>query len=120
MILSGELIDAVEAERIGLVDAVFEDDDLHTKTMELALSLAAHSPLTLRLAKNAVRAAEELPLSAGLALERELFITAFGSDDKREGVAAFSRSAPLDSRANERQSIWGAIPRQAARQSVRR
>ena len=89
MILTGELIDAVDAERIGLIDAVFEDGDLHTKTMELALSMAAQSPLTLRLAKTAVRAAEELPLSSGLALERELFITAFGSDDKREGVAAF-------------------------------
>ena len=89
MILSGELVDAVEAERIGLVDAVFEDDDLHARTLELALSIAAHSPLTLQLAKTAVRASQEQPLSAGLALERELFITAFGSDDKREGVAAF-------------------------------
>lgn len=94
MILSGEIIDAVEAERIGLVDAVVENDDLHTVTMELAHNMAAHSPLTLRLAKSAVRAAEEMPLTAGLALERELFITAFGSEDKREGVAAF-----LDKRA---------------------
>jgi enoyl-CoA hydratase len=43
----------------------------------------------LMLAKVAVRAAEETPLAAGLAFERELFITAFGSNDKREGVAAF-------------------------------
>ncbi|HEX6559863.1 MAG TPA: enoyl-CoA hydratase-related protein [Longimicrobiales bacterium] len=89
MILTGEMIDAVEAEKLGLIDVLTEDDDLHTTTMELARAMAAHSPLTLRLAKAAVRAAEELPLSAGLALERELFITAFGSDDKREGVAAF-------------------------------
>jgi enoyl-CoA hydratase len=89
MILSGELIDAAEAERIGLVDSVFEDAELRAKTMELALAMSAQSPLTLRLAKAAVRAADELPLSAGLAFERELFITAFGSDDKREGVAAF-------------------------------
>jgi enoyl-CoA hydratase len=89
MILSGDMVDGVEAERMGLVDAVYEDEDLHAKTMELARALAAHSPLTLRLAKTAVRAAEEMPLAAGLAFERELFITAFGSDDKREGVAAF-------------------------------
>ncbi len=89
MILTGELIDAVEAERIGLVDVLTEDDALHATTMELARAMAAHSPLTLSLAKSAVRAAAELPLSGGLALERELFITAFGSDDKREGVAAF-------------------------------
>ena len=89
MILTGELIDAVEAERIGLVDVLTEDDALHTTTMELARAMAAHSPLTLSLAKSAVRAAAELPLNGGLALERELFITAFGSEDKREGVAAF-------------------------------
>jgi enoyl-CoA hydratase len=89
LILTGEMIDAVDAEKIGLVDVVVENDELHNKTLELARAMAAHSPLTLRLAKAAVQAAEEMPLSAGLALERELFVTAFGSDDKREGVAAF-------------------------------
>jgi enoyl-CoA hydratase len=89
MILTGEMIDAVAAEKIGLVDVVTENDDLHNTTMELARAIAAHSPLTVRLAKQAVRAAEEMPLSSGLALERELFVTAFGSADKREGVAAF-------------------------------
>ncbi|MGQ0814811.1 MAG: enoyl-CoA hydratase/isomerase family protein [Gemmatimonadota bacterium] len=89
MILTGELIDAVEAERIGLVDVVVEDAELHQKTIEIARTMAAQSALTLRLAKTAVRASEEMPLTAGLAYERELFITAFGSDDKREGVSAF-------------------------------
>ena len=89
LILTGELIDGVEAERIGLVDVLTEDDALHETTMQLARSIAAQSPLTLKLAKTALRAAEEMPLGAGLSLERELFITAFGSDDKREGVAAF-------------------------------
>lgn len=89
MILTGEVIDAEEAERIGLVDNVVDDEKLAERTMEIAQAMAAHSPLTLRLAKTAVRSAEEMPLSAGLALERELFITAFGSDDKREGIAAF-------------------------------
>ena len=46
-------------------------------------------PRRLRLAKAAVHAAMETPLSAGLALERELFITAFASEDRKEGVAAF-------------------------------
>jgi enoyl-CoA hydratase len=89
LILTGELINAEEAARLGLVDLVVEDADLATQTMEIARAMAAHSPLTLRLAKTAVRASEEMPLAAGLAFERELFITAFGSNDKREGVAAF-------------------------------
>lgn len=89
LILTGELIHAEEAARIGLIDVLVDDAELRTRTLEIARSMAAHSPLTLRLAKSAIRAAEEMPLGAGLAFEREMFITAFGSDDKREGVAAF-------------------------------
>jgi enoyl-CoA hydratase len=89
LILTGELINADEAARLGLIDVLVEDADLRTRTLEIAKAMAAHSPLTLMLAKIAVRAAEETPLAAGLAFERELFITAFGSNDKREGVAAF-------------------------------
>jgi enoyl-CoA hydratase len=89
LILTGDLVDAEEAYRIGLVDVLADEDELHARTMELARSMAAHSPVALRLAKNAVAAALETPLAAGLALERELFITAFASDDRREGVSAF-------------------------------
>jgi enoyl-CoA hydratase len=89
LILTGDLVDAEEAYRIGLVDVLADDGDLHTRTLELAHNMAAHSPVALRLAKNAVAAALETPLAAGLALERELFITAFASDDRREGVSAF-------------------------------
>jgi enoyl-CoA hydratase len=89
LILTGELISADEAARIGLVDVLVDDAELLARTHEIAKAMAAHSPLTLKLAKTAVRAAEEMPLTAGLAFERELFITAFGSSDKREGVAAF-------------------------------
>jgi enoyl-CoA hydratase len=89
LILTGELINADEAARLGLIDVLVEDADLRSRTLEIAKAMAAHSPLTLRLAKTAVRASEEMPLASGLAFERELFITAFGSNDKREGIAAF-------------------------------
>jgi enoyl-CoA hydratase len=89
LVLTGELIGAEEAARLGLVDVVVDDGDLDARTYEIARAMAAHSPLTLQLAKSAIRASEEMPLAAGLAYERELFITAFGSADKREGVAAF-------------------------------
>ena len=89
LILTGDLIDAAEAYRIGLVDVLAEDGALHERTLEIARAMAAHSPVALRLAKSAVAAALEAPLSAGLAHERELFITAFGSDDRAEGVTAF-------------------------------
>jgi enoyl-CoA hydratase len=89
LILTGDLIDAEEAWRIGLVDMLVDDGQLQTRTLELARTMAAHSPVALRLAKSAVNTALETPLSAGLAQERELFITAFGSDDSREGIRAF-------------------------------
>ena len=89
LILTGELIDAQEAERIGLVDLLVDDDDLADRTRELATSIAAHSPVALKLIKEAVRASAEMPLAAGLELERELFITAFSSDDRTEGIRAF-------------------------------
>jgi enoyl-CoA hydratase len=89
LVLTGETVDAVEAERIGLVDLLVDDAELRGRTTELARSIAVHSPVALRLAKQAVRASFEAPLSAGLAYERELFVTAFGSADGREGVAAF-------------------------------
>jgi enoyl-CoA hydratase len=89
MILTGDIIDAEEAWRTGLVDELVDDGMLRERTMQLARTMAAQSPLAVRLAKAAVAAAWEAPLGAGLALERELFITAFGSGDGREGVAAF-------------------------------
>jgi enoyl-CoA hydratase len=94
LVLTGEIIDAGEAHRIGLVDVLTEDEDLRARTMEIARSMASYSPVALGLAKAAVAAAWDTPLSAGLALERELFITAFASEDRREGVAAFLEKRP--------------------------
>ncbi|HZG43201.1 MAG TPA: enoyl-CoA hydratase-related protein, partial [Longimicrobium sp.] len=88
LILSGEIIGAAEALRIGLVDVVHSAAELRERTLEFARGMAAKSPVALRMAKSAVRAAADMPLAAGLQYETEAFITCFGSDDKREGVAA--------------------------------
>jgi enoyl-CoA hydratase len=89
LVLSGDMIGADEAQRIGLVEQVVPHDELRAKTLELAAKIAAKSPLTLKVAKEAVRASEELPLADGIRYERDLFCLCFSSDDKREGVAAF-------------------------------
>jgi enoyl-CoA hydratase len=89
LVLSGEIVDAREALRIGLVDLVFPAAELHGETMKMAARMASKSPVALQMAKAAVRAAAEMPLAAGLAYETELFVTCFASEDKREGVAAF-------------------------------
>jgi enoyl-CoA hydratase len=98
LILTGELIDAETAERIGLVDEVVDDDTLRERAAALAGRIAGHSPVALRLIKEAVRAAAEMPLTAGLAFERELFVTAFSSEDRTEGVAAFLEKRAPDFR----------------------
>ncbi|HLL46223.1 MAG TPA: enoyl-CoA hydratase-related protein [Longimicrobiaceae bacterium] len=96
LILSGEIVDAAEALRIGLVDVVHPAAELRERTLEFARGMAAKSPVALRMAKAAVRAAAEMPLAAGLAYETELFVTCFGSEDKREGVAAFLEKRPAE------------------------
>jgi enoyl-CoA hydratase len=96
LVLTGELIDAAEALRIGLVDLVYPAAELRERTLEMARQMATKSPVALLMAKTAVHAAAEMPLQAGLAFERELFITCFASEDKREGVAAFlEKRAPV-------------------------
>ncbi len=89
LMLTGEMIDAEAAYHAGLVDEVVDDDRLRERTRELAQAIALHSPVALRLIKEAVRTAMDAPLSAGLRHERELFVTAFASEDRTEGVAAF-------------------------------
>jgi enoyl-CoA hydratase len=94
MILSGEMIPAAEAKAIGLVDLVFTPEELRAKTLELAAKIAAKSPLTLRVAKEAMRASEKLPIEDGLLYERDLFCLCFSTQDKAEGVAAFLEKRP--------------------------
>lgn len=89
LVLSGEMIGAEEAARIGLVDLVVAHEELRQKTLELAGKIAARSPLTLRIAKEAVRASERLPIDDGLAYERDLFCLCFSTEDMKEGVKAF-------------------------------
>jgi enoyl-CoA hydratase len=89
LILSGDMIQAAEAKDIGLVDLVFTPEELREKTLELAGRIASKSPLTLKVAKEAVRASYRLPIEEGTLYERDLFCLCFASEDKKEGVAAF-------------------------------
>ena len=89
LILSGETLDGIAAYEIGLLDEVVPASELRERTLEIARTMADKSPATLAIAKRAVRAALEMPLSAGLQHERDLFALAFSTEDKAEGVAAF-------------------------------
>lgn len=87
--LSGDMVDAAEAHRIGLVEILADDGGHLERARELAERMARWSPVALGLVKESLKAAAETPLAEGLALEKELFLAAFGSADGREGVRAF-------------------------------
>jgi len=85
----GEMIDAAEAYRIGLVNRVVPADRLLAEARALAEKLAARAPVALRMIKEAMNDGYDLDLPKGLALEAKAWAVAFSTADKREGVAAF-------------------------------
>ncbi len=87
--LTGDFVEAEEAHRIGYLDVLVDEGQQLEKALELAGRMARWSPISLRLGKQAIRNAYEMPLAEGLAAEKELFLEAFGSEDGREGVRAF-------------------------------
>jgi len=89
MTLTGEMVGADEALRIGLVNKVVEPEDLERGALELAENIARKSPYTVRVAKRVVRAALDLPFTEGVLAERSEFVALFDTEDKEIGVSAF-------------------------------
>ena len=89
LVLLGEVLDADEALRIGLVSAVYPVDDLLAEAEVLALRLASRGPIALRYAKEAVRRGLEQPLDQALQIETDLTIILQSTEDRAEGVRAF-------------------------------
>jgi enoyl-CoA hydratase len=89
MILTGELIDAQEAYRIGLVNRVVPQAELMHHATELATKLATKPPLAIKLAKDAIHTGLNMNLKDGIEYENKLFAILCGSQDKQEGVNAF-------------------------------
>ncbi|MCL4838180.1 MAG: enoyl-CoA hydratase/isomerase family protein [Thermoanaerobaculia bacterium] len=94
LVLTGDMIGAAEAREIGLVDLVVPAAELRERTLELAARIASFSPLTLQVAKEALRASERLPIEEGILYERDLFCLCFSTEDKEEGVRAFLGKRP--------------------------
>ena len=89
MIYTGEMIGADDAYRSGLIDRLTSPEELESTTLALAQTIAARSPLLLKLAKQAINQSQRTGLDAGLAFEREIFSLGFGAEDRIEGVRAF-------------------------------
>lgn len=89
MILTGAHIDAAEAHRIGLVNRVVPASELLDETERLVRSIIANGPLALRHALLAVDQGLEIDQEKGMLVEAALFGILFGTEDLREGMAAF-------------------------------
>ncbi len=97
MVLNGRYLSAAEALAHGLVNRVYPVEVYLEEALRLANAIAERAPVAARLAKEAVNAAFEMPLQAGLGHERRLFYLLFGTADQKEGMDAF---------VNKRQPAW--------------
>jgi enoyl-CoA hydratase len=89
MVLTGRMMDAVEAERLGIVARLVPAETLMDEAMAMAEKIAGLSQPVVASAKRVVNAASETALSDGLAFERKSFHATFALEDRREGMAAF-------------------------------
>lgn len=89
MCLTGRLIDAVEAERAGLVARIVPQEQLLDEALKVAAGIAAKSLPAAMMVKESVNRAFEVSLAEGIRFERRVFHAAFASEDQKEGMAAF-------------------------------
>ena len=94
LIYTGKMIDAEEALRIGLVNAVFEPDALVAEAIKTAKEIATKGPLAVAAAKHLIRDGVDMPLPEANRLEQVAFGHAFGTRDQREGMTAFLEKRP--------------------------
>ena len=94
LILSGEMISADEALRVGLVNRVVEQAELIPTAESIAKKIAANAPLAVKFAMEAVEHGMEVPQEEGLFLEATLFGLCCATEDMREGTRAFIEKRP--------------------------
>ena len=94
MILTGEMITAEEALRIGLVNRVVEPGELLSVAESIAAKIVANSPISVKYAMEAIERGAEMPQQEGLFLEATLFGLSCATEDMREGTRAFLEKRP--------------------------
>jgi enoyl-CoA hydratase/carnithine racemase len=96
LILSGEMISAQEAYRIGLVNEIVPTVDLVTRAEAILTKIASNAPIAVRFALEAANKGVETSQSEGLLLEASYFGLCAATEDKKEGTSAFlEKRAPL-------------------------
>ncbi len=96
-ILTGDMMDAYEAERCGLVAKVYKNEDFIENVTKISSKIANKSSALARLAKETVNLSYETPLQEGLRAERAIFMATFSLEDHVEGMQAF---------AEKRKPVW--------------
>ena len=94
MCLTGRMMDAAEAERMGLVSRIVPADKLMDEALAIARQIAGFSRPSVLLAKEAINRAFETTLSEGVRFERRVFQSLFATQDQKEGMAAFTEKRP--------------------------
>ncbi|MBM4331371.1 MAG: hypothetical protein FJ117_09140 [Deltaproteobacteria bacterium] len=89
MILTGEMIDAKEAYRIGLVNRVVPAEQLMAAAEEIGRKILRNAPIAVALAKDAIEVGKNLPLDGAIQYAQKNCITCFSTEDMKEGTAAF-------------------------------
>jgi enoyl-CoA hydratase/carnithine racemase len=90
MVLTGELIDAAEAQRIGLLNRVVDSGELVNTAIGLAQEIASKSPLAVSYVKEALYNGIDLTLDQGMRMELDLYLLLFTTSDRTEGITAFN------------------------------
>jgi len=89
LIFTGDIIDAYEAERIGLVNKVVPRDQLMDAAFQMAEKILAKGPLAVAMAKRVIQGGSNVDLPSGLAMEKLGQTILFATEDRREGMDAF-------------------------------
>jgi enoyl-CoA hydratase/carnithine racemase len=95
MILTGEVIDAQEALRIGLLNKVVPSERLTAAALKMSQEIASKAPIALRYAKEAIYKGMDMTLEQGLRLEADLYLLLHTTRDRTEGIKAFQEKKPL-------------------------
>ena len=89
MILTAANIKADEALRLGLVSKLTEPEELVAEAEAMAAKIASNAPLAVRWANAAIKRGAQVDIESGIAIEADLFGMCFGTEDQKEGMAAF-------------------------------
>ncbi|WDV44489.1 short-chain-enoyl-CoA hydratase [Clostridiaceae bacterium M8S5] len=89
LIFTGNIIGALDAEKIGLVNQVVEMDKLLEETISMAKSIAKNAQLAVKYSKSAINRGIETDIETGIEIEKDIFALCFASEDQTEGMNAF-------------------------------